>query len=116
MKTEYTYSGISCSLPNARQSHLLYRAPPVVAFQIRREPTKDLCALYNAEGKDGLSKLILFDAHTDMDINGKKESSNYHHYHESRYADYVNKHPTARQSMTDWLKRDPSVQKKNRAR
>lgn len=97
--------------------HSELKSPGIVSYEWNdsknhKQPTKDLCALYNAQGKAGLSKFILFDAHTDMDINGKKESSNYHRYHESRYADYVSNHPAARQSMADWLKRAPSVQKK----
>lgn len=97
--------------------HSELKSPGIVSYewtdaQKHPQPTMNLGALYASKGRDGLAKFILFDAHTDMEINKKPKSSNYHHYHESRYGDYVAAHPQAHKSLMDWFQHDPTFKKK----
>lgn len=92
-------------------------SPGIVSYEWNdsskhKQPTKNLISLYNEHGREGLARFILWDAFTDMKINGQIQSSNYHHYHESTYGDYVKGHSTAQNSLKHWFKSDPSAEKR----
>jgi hypothetical protein len=79
--------------------------------QKHQQEPMDLGELYSKEGRSGLAKFLMFDAHTEMLIQGQKQISNYHHYHESTYDDYLKGFQTAKKSLEKMFEHDPAKEK-----